>query len=65
VQDRELTVDNTSVGVAGAVKADDGSTKVEPFQVYDQQDVTAWIESVADDKEGAGAGEGEGMEVDP
>jgi 20S proteasome subunit alpha 6 len=71
VQDRELTVDNTSVGVAGAVKVEDGSTKVEPFQVYDQQEVAAWIESVADDKEGgAGAGEGEtgaegeGMEVD-
>jgi 20S proteasome subunit alpha 6 len=63
VQDRELTVDNTSVGVVGAVKADDGTTKVEPFRVFDGQEVTAWIESVADDKEG-GAGEGEGMEVD-
>ncbi|KAK4143789.1 nucleophile aminohydrolase [Dichotomopilus funicola] len=73
VQDRELTVDNTSVGVAGAVRAseqDGGSIAVEPFQVYDQQDVAAWIESVAEDKEGdAGAGEGgdaagEGMDVD-
>jgi 20S proteasome subunit alpha 6 len=66
VQDRELTVDNTSVGIAGLVKSDeDGTTKVEPFKVYDQQDVAAWIESVADDKEGgAGAAEGEGMEVD-
>jgi 20S proteasome subunit alpha 6 len=73
VQDRELTVDNTSVGVSGMVKADDGSTKVEPFRVYDGQDVVAWIESVADDKEGAAEGgaeggaaaaEGESMEVD-
>jgi 20S proteasome subunit alpha 6 len=72
VQDRELTIDNTSVGVAGVVKAEDGSSKVEPFQVFDQQDVTGWIESVADDKDEkeAGAGEGEaaaeaeGMEVD-
>lgn len=73
VQDRELTVDNTSVGVAGAVRAseqDGGSITVEPFQVYDQQDVAAWIESVAEDKEGdAGASEGgdaagEGMDVD-
>jgi 20S proteasome subunit alpha 6 len=72
VQDRELTIDNTSVGVAGVVKAEDGSSKVEPFQVFDQQDVTGWIESVADDKDDkeAGAGEGEaaaeaeGMEVD-
>jgi 20S proteasome subunit alpha 6 len=70
VQDRELTIDNTSVGIAGVVKAEDGSSKVEPFQVYDQQDVTGWIESVADDKDdkeaGAGeaAAEAEGMEVD-
>lgn len=61
VQDRELTVENTSVGVVGAAKADDGSSKVEPFKVFDGQEVAAWIESVADDKEG---GEGEGMEVD-
>jgi len=42
--------------------------------VFDQQDVAAWIESVADDKEAGGegegaaaaeGGEGEGMEVDP
>lgn len=71
VQDRELTVENTSVGVVGLVKKDeDGTAAVEPFKVFDGQDVTAWIESVADDKEGgAGVGEGgeggEGMEVDP
>lgn len=71
VQDRELTVENTSVGVVGLIKKDeDGTAAVEPFKVFDGQDVTAWIESVADDKEGgAGAGEGgeggEGMEVDP
>lgn len=65
VQDRELTVDNTSVGVLGTVVGKDGVAKVEPFQVFDGQDVAAWIESVADDKEGgAAAGEGETMEVD-
>jgi len=63
VQDRELTVENTSVGIAGVGKAEDGSTKVEPFKVYDGQEVNAWIESVADDKEEAAA-EGEGMDVD-
>ncbi|KAK3326261.1 nucleophile aminohydrolase [Apodospora peruviana] len=63
VQDRELTVENTSVGIAGVSKAEDGSTKVEPFKVFDGQDVNAWIESVADNKEG-GAAEGEGMDVD-
>ena len=71
VQDRELTVDNTSVGVSGVAAA---GGAVEPFQVFDQQDVAAWIESVADDKEAGGegegaaaaeGGEGEGMEVDP
>lgn len=68
VQDRELTVDNTSVATVGTVKGEDGLAVVEPFKVFDGQDVVAWIESVADDKEeGAGAGEaqaGEGMEVD-
>ncbi|KAK3378153.1 nucleophile aminohydrolase [Podospora didyma] len=63
VQDRELTVENTSVGIVGVGKAKDGSTKVEPFKVYDGQDVNAWIDSVADDKEAATA-EGETMEVD-
>lgn len=72
VQDRELTVENTSVAIVGIVKAADGSKKAEPFKVYDGQDVSAWIESVADDKEGgddddetgAPAATGEGMEVD-
>ncbi|KAG6356714.1 hypothetical protein INS49_014588 [Diaporthe citri] len=59
VQDRELTVENTSVGVVG-VKREDGIKKVEPFKVHDGQDVKAWIDSVADDKEGGGDGEGEG-----
>ncbi|KAK3327247.1 nucleophile aminohydrolase [Cercophora scortea] len=61
VQDRELTIENTSVGVTGFSKADDGSTKVEQFKVFDGQEVNGWIESVADDK---AAAEGESMEVD-
>lgn len=60
VQDRELTVDNTSVGVVGIQKAEDGVKTVEPFQAFDGQDVKAWIDSVADDKEGGGDGEAEG-----
>ncbi|KUI52671.1 hypothetical protein VP1G_00095 [Cytospora mali] len=60
VQDRELTVENTSVGVVGIQKGADGVKKVEPFQAFDGQDVKAWIDSVADDKEGGGDGEGEG-----
>lgn len=63
VQDKELTVENTSVAAAGAKH---GAVKPEPFKVYDGQDVNAWIESVAEEKETAGAGEGtEGMDVDP
>jgi 20S proteasome subunit alpha 6 len=67
VQDRELTVENLSVGVVG-VEVKDGKRKVEPFKVFDGQDVAAWIESVADDKEGdedsGDAPAAEAMEVD-
>ena len=65
VQDRELTIENTSVAVVGLDRPEGGQKQVEPFKVFDGQDVSAWIESVADDKEGGeeGAG-GEGMEVD-
>lgn len=67
VQDRELTVENLSVGVVG-VEVKDGKRKVEPFKVFDGQDVAGWIESVADDKEGDEEGgdapAAEAMEVD-
>ncbi|KAK3997471.1 nucleophile aminohydrolase [Cladorrhinum sp. PSN332] len=78
VQDRELTVDNTSVGVVGYIREESGSYKVEPFKVYDGQDVSEFLERVSDASEGGAAapaaegetaaapaeGEGEGMEVD-
>lgn len=65
VQDRELTIDNTSVAIVGVEKQEDGKTKPQPFKVYDGQDVSAWIESVADNQEAApAAAEGEGMDVD-
>lgn len=73
VQDRELTVENTSVGVVGIETSKDGIKKVDPFKVYDGQDVKSWIDAVADDKEGGGDEEqaaeggpaaGEGMDVD-
>ncbi|KAJ2905852.1 proteasome subunit alpha type-1 [Zalerion maritima] len=52
VQDKELTVDNTSVGVVGLVKDDStGRTKVEPFKVHDGRDVKDWIDAVSDDKD--------------
>lgn len=60
VQDRELTVENTSVGVVGLETGKDGLKKVDPFQVYDGQDVKGWIDAVADDKEAGGDGDGDG-----
>ncbi|TDZ13078.1 putative proteasome subunit alpha type-6 [Colletotrichum sidae] len=64
VQDRELTVENTSVGVVGFTEKD-GQKIVEPFKMFDGQDVKEWIDSVAA-SEGQGGGEegGESMEVD-
>jgi 20S proteasome subunit alpha 6 len=70
VQDRELTVENTSVGVVGLKQP--GKKAVEPFKVHDGADVKDWINSVADEggdaNEGEGEAEGEGtaegMQVD-
>ncbi|KAI0124331.1 proteasome subunit alpha type-1 [Xylariales sp. AK1849] len=63
VQDRELTVENTSVSVVGLKEA--GKRALQPFKVYDGADVKDWINSVADDAEAGGdAAEGEGMQVD-
>lgn len=59
VQDRELTVDNTSVGVVGIKEP--GKKGLDYFTVYDGDDVKDWINSVGDD---AGEGEDEGMQVD-
>lgn len=59
-QDKELTVENTSVGVCG-VKGE-GMKGIESFKLFDGQDVKSWIDSVADGKE-EGAEE-QGMEVD-
>ena len=56
-QDKELTVDNTSVGVVG-VRAE-GAKAIEGFKLYDGQEVKQWVDLVAEGTEG-----GEGMEVD-
>ena len=60
VQDRELTVENTSIGVVGFASAADGvkKPKLQPFKVLDGQDVKEWIESLATTAEGEGEGEG-------
>lgn len=70
VQDRELTVDNTSVGVVGFIKEGEASYKVDPFKLYDGQEVSVFLERVSDSAEGGaapaagGEAESEGMEVD-
>ncbi|KAM7204169.1 putative proteasome subunit alpha type-1 protein [Rhypophila sp. PSN 637] len=48
VQDRELTVENTSVGITGVVTAENGTRTIEPFKVYDGQEVAAWLEDGMD-----------------
>jgi 20S proteasome subunit alpha 6 len=63
VQDKELTVENTSVGVVG-VNTKDGKKKVEPFKLYDGFEVQPWIESVAEQGGEEAEAEGEGMDVD-
>lgn len=72
VQDKELTVENTSVALVG-VKAQGGKKGIETFKLFDGFEVKPWIDSVAEsqgggDGEGEGEAEaeggGEGMEVD-
>jgi len=64
VQDKELTIENTSVAIVGVPKTKDGSSRPEPFKVYDGQEVNTWIESVADDKGATAAEAEEGMDLD-
>jgi 20S proteasome subunit alpha 6 len=64
-QDKELTVENTSLGVIGTVtKA--GKRKLEPFKLYDGQEIAPLLEAAL---ESAGTGgeeetSGEPMETD-
>lgn len=58
VQDRELTVENTSVGVVGPKEP--GLRPLEAFKVHDGAEVKDWINSIADDAEAGG----DGMQVD-
>lgn len=63
VQDRELTIENTSVGVVGIKEA--GKRGLDFFKVHDGNEVKDWINSVGDDAESSGeTAEGEGMQVD-
>jgi 20S proteasome subunit alpha 6 len=57
-QDKELTVENCSVGVVG-VRAE-GAKAIEAFKLYDGQEVKQWVDLVAEGNESAE----EKMEVD-
>lgn len=50
-QDKELTVDNTSLGVSGVG---------ESFKLYEGQEIAGWLETTFENKEGGG----EAMETD-
>jgi 20S proteasome subunit alpha 6 len=58
-QDKELNVENCSVGVVG-IKAE-GAKSIEAFKLYYGEEVKQWVDLVKDGEEGA---EGESMEVD-
>lgn len=59
-QDKDLTFENTSVGLVGLTEKG-----VEPFRLYDREDVKGWIDSIAEKEEAAPAeGAGESMDVD-
>ncbi|KAH0594512.1 hypothetical protein MHUMG1_07863 [Metarhizium humberi] len=60
VQDKELTVENTSVGLVGV--QGEGMKDIETFKLYEEFEVKQWIDSVGE-SQGSGEGE-EGMDVD-
>ena len=53
-QDKELTVENTSVGVVG--KATDGKRKVESFKLYDGEEVSALLDASLESTEAPAEG---------
>ncbi|KAH8821419.1 nucleophile aminohydrolase [Xylogone sp. PMI_703] len=62
-QDRELTVENTSVAVTGLVDVEGKGKTIENFKLYDGQETKVWVDLVADSAEGQET-TGESMEVD-
>ncbi|CCU79869.1 unnamed protein product [Blumeria hordei] len=60
-QDKELAIENTSVGVVGIGSGSKGA-KIEGFKLYDGIEVKQWIDMVTDEKEVTSAVEG--MELD-
>ncbi|OAX77442.1 hypothetical protein ACJ72_08259 [Emergomyces africanus] len=65
-QDKELTVDNTTVGVVGVGGGGVGKGKLESFKLYEGLEVAGFLESASNEgaqAEGESA-EGQSMEVD-
>ncbi|MCJ1445386.1 MAG: hypothetical protein MMC23_005891 [Stictis urceolatum] len=63
-QDKELTVENTSVAVVGKVLEGKRAGKLDAFKLYDGPEVGPLIEASAERAEDAPTVEGEGMDVD-
>lgn len=64
-QDKELTVDNTSVGVVGLVSTD-GKKRLESFKLYDGQEIAPLLEASLETAATTAEGEtgGDAMETD-
>lgn len=64
-QDKELTVDNTSVGVVGMASID-GKKKIENFKLFDGQEIAPLLEATSETTGTAGEGQtgGDAMETD-
>lgn len=54
-QDKELTVDNTSVGIGGVDEA---------FALHEGQDIAEWLSTTFENAEGGNEEGGEAMETD-
>ncbi len=61
-QDKELTVENASLGVTGV--APDGKRKIESWKLYDGPDIGPLLEAALESSEPAAEATGESMEVD-
>ena len=59
-QDKELTVDNTSVGVVGLTTSDTGKKGLESFKLYDGQEIAPLLEASLESAGGGGGGGEEG-----
>jgi len=61
-QDKELTVENASLGVTGI--APDGKRKIESWKLYDGPEIGPLLEAALESSEPAAEATGESMEVD-